>query len=75
MLLEDLTLELIKLELLLLEILEGARDELDGLEEELDGLEEELEGLLLLAGALDATLSQAPRLSHAWMCAQPVPGA
>jgi hypothetical protein len=73
MLLEDLTLELIKLELLLLETLDGARDELDGLDDELDGIEE-LEGLLLLAGALEVTPSQAPRLVHASLAAQPVPG-
>lgn len=81
MLLEDLILELIKLELLLLEILEGARDELDGLDEELDGLdeeldgiEEELEGLLLLDGVLDVAPSQAPSPVHACSHARPVPG-
>lgn len=74
MLLEDLILELIKLELLLLEILEGASDELEGLDEELDGLDEELEGMLLLDGVLDVVPSQAPRPVHACSHARPVPG-
>lgn len=58
--LEEGLLLLIKLDALLLEIMDEATDE-------------ELAGLLL-AGALDATESQAPRLVHASPAAQPVPG-